>query len=272
MLKVSALVTTLNEADNLVRCLGALKDFDEIIVIDSGSLDGTCDIARRFGARVESFAWNGQYPKKRQWCLDNLEMKNEWIFFVDGDEEVTPALIAEIKALDFSVVGYFVKGQYMWRGRALKHGLRNNKLVLFNRYKIEFPLIDDLNIEGMGEMEGHYQPVLKPVFQGEKIGRLQNPMIHFAYENAAQWQARHDRYARWEAQMIMRQAYPKDPSYLREIMKNIFRKAPARGVVAFVHSYILKLGFLDGVAGYQFAMSRMEYYNKVSDFLKTNRP
>lgn len=268
---ISVLVTTLNEAENLPRCLSPLQNFDEVIVIDSGSQDETVTITKSFGARVENFNWNGEYPKKRQWCLDNLEMKNDFIFFIDGDEEITPALIKEIDNMDLKAAGYFVKGQYVWKGTPLKHGLTNNKLVLFNRHKVEFPIVNDLDVEGMGEMEGHYQPVLKKERQSEKIGQLRNPMLHYAYNNEEQWQQRHERYAKWEAEMIKRKVYPVDPDSIREFLKQNFRNMPFRDVTAFMHSYIIKLGFLDGGAGYQFAKSRFHYYKMVSRALAASK-
>lgn len=270
-MKVSVLITTLNVADHLGRCLAALHRFDDVIVIDSHSADNTQDIARSAGVRVENFLWDGRYPKKRQWCLDNLDIKNDWVFFVDADEEVSPALVQEMETLDLNAAGYFVKGRYIWQNCVLRHGLCNNKLALFNRHKISFPAIDDLDLDGMGEIEGHYQPVLKSAYAGEAIGQVSTPLTHFAYEDTAQWQARHERYAKWEAQMIRRKAYPRDPSWAREAMKQIFRHIPWRGIVAFIHCYILKFGFLDGAAGYHFARSRFYYYQMVSDFLKTNK-
>ncbi len=271
MINVSVLITTLNEATSLPRSLAALKGFDEIIVIDSGSEDGTAEVSKSFGARLENFSWDGTYPKKRQWCLDNLEIKHDFIFFVDGDEEVTPSLIEEIKQLDFKAAGYFVKGQYIWNKAPLRYGLQNNKLVLFNRHKIEFPVVDDLNIDGMGEIEGHYQPVLKAAYQQEPLRQLRSPLFHFAYENAKAWERRHQRYAQWEAAMIKRQSYPEDPNKIRETLKVIFQRMPCRGFIAFCHSYIVRLGFLDGLAGFQFARSRAQYYKMVSAALSANK-
>ena len=271
MIKVSVLIATLNEAASLPRCLAALQNFDEIIVIDSGSADETITIAENFGVRVENFNWNGEYPKKRQWCLDHLNIKYDFVFFVDGDEEVTPELAFEIKNLEWQAAGYFVKGKYIWQGRSLNHGLQNNKLALINRHKIGFPVVDDLEIDGMGEIEGHYQPVLKAAYKDEPIAKLNEPLLHFAYEETAEWHQRHKRYAKWEAQMIMRQAYPKDPDPWRQRLKTMFRKLPCRGFIAFCHSYIFKLGFLDGGAGYQFACSRWAYYRRVSGALTANK-
>ncbi len=275
MIPVTIIITTLNEAKNLPRCLAALKNFEEVIVVDSGSDDQTVEIAEQYGARVENFQWNGAYPKKRQWCLDNLNIKNDFVFWVDGDEELTSDLIVEISYLDFKAAGYFVKGCYCWQGKVLKYGLVNNKLALINRHKIKFPVIDDLGEGCMGEMEGHYQPVLKSGYEQDALKQLSAPLRHFACEDQESWERRHRRYALWEANMIARHAYPKDPDRYREMLKTLFRRLPFRGVIAFMHCYFYKRGFLDGAAGLSFAKSRYNYYRMVSKnlrrVLKTNK-
>ena len=259
----SVLISTKNEAGCLARCLASLSGFDEIVVIDSGSTDDTVLIAQSFGARVVPFAWNGQYPKKRQWCLDHLTLAHEWIFFVDADEVIPPALTAEIETTLLSPAhdGYFVDGLYVMNDHVLRHGLRNSKLVLFKRHAFAFPVVHDLDIPGMGEMEGHYQPV--PV-AGASMGRLANPMLHYAYESGEDWQSRHARYASWEAGMNKADAWPVDPVPLRQLMKVLFRRLPCRGMIAFLHSYIYKRGFLDGAAGFALARDRYHYYTLVA--------
>lgn len=256
---ISVIVTTKNEAANIARCLKALERFEEVWVVDSGSEDKTCDIAKAHGAHVVDYKWDGRYPKKRQWCLETLDLTFQHVFFVDADEVVPEALVDEIAALDWVADGYFVPGAYVFEGYALKHGLRNNKLALFDTRKIEFPVIDDLDIEGMGEIEGHYQPVFKAGEQGI-LGQLKTPLLHYAYEDDVAWEARHERYAHWEAAMNERDVWPKDPNVLREFLKRLFRRMPMRGSIAFLHSYIFKCGFLDGRAGYRFACSRARYY------------
>lgn len=260
---ITAIVVTKNEEEAIERCLISIQNFDEIVVGDSNSTDSTAVIARNLGAKVVPFTWNGQYPKKRQWCLDNLDLKYERVFFVDADEEVTGALENEIRDLDWECDAYFVKGRYVIGGKPLHFGLLNNKLCLFDCTKVSFPVVDDLYIVGMGEIEGHYQPFVQ---EGARVGQLRYPLRHHAYEDQERWAGRHERYANWEAQMMKREAYPKDPVAVREMMKQVFRVLPFRDVFAFLQSYILKQGFLDGKAGYEFARSRAKYYRLVSDF------
>jgi len=233
------------------------------------SFNAKCEtLAEKPGAQVVDFTWDGQYPKKRQWCLDHLDLKYDRVFFVDADEIVTRELAEEIAALDWRHAGYFVKGRYVFEGRLLKFGLRNNKLALFDRRKMAFPVVDDLDLPGMGEIEGHYQPVLKAMSFHEEISMLRHSVIHDAQEG---WQPRHERYALWEAGMIKQRAYPKDPVAWREILKQIYRGMPLRGAVAFFYSYIFKLGILDGKGGLDFSRSRWQYYKMVNAALKTSK-
>lgn len=251
---ISVIIVTKNEERRLDKCLKALCDFDHIVVVDSKSADKTQEIAKAFGAEVVNFIWNGQYPKKRQWVLDNLQLR-DWVLFIDADEIMTPALAEEIFTLRKDAAGYFIRGQYVYKGRMLRFGLRNNKLALINRHKMMFPVVDDLNLPGMGEIEGHYQPVLKDV---GSIGQLQSALIHEAYDQ--DWLARHERYAAWGRGMNAKRAWPDDFRFI----KRVFRTLPFKPFIAFLHSYILKLGFLDGIAGLQFALSRARYYTMIS--------
>ena len=256
---VTVIVATRNEEKNLARCLFALEDFDEIIVVDSQSTDSTVDIARSYGVRVEAFYWDGTYPKKRQWCLDTLPMRHDHVFFVDADEEVTPELCHEIRMLDWHCGGYFVRGVYVMEGKPLHYGLQNKKLCLFDKRAMEFPVVNDLDIPGMGEIEGHYQPVLKTGVH-VKLGVLKNALLHHAMEDKDRYETRHKDYALWEQQMHSGDAYPKDPSFYRRAVKAVFAMLPFRPVLAFLHSYIICMGFLMGRKGFLFAKSRFDYY------------
>jgi glycosyltransferase involved in cell wall biosynthesis len=264
---VSAVIITRNEARRISRCLNALKEFNEIVVVDSLSTDDTTAIARAAGAIVVDYAWNGRYPKKKQWCLDNLKLKNEWVFLVDADEEAVAELTAEIADLlngkSPECAGYFVPGIYVMNGKTMRFGLRNKKLALFDRRLVEFPVVDDLGLPGMGEVEGHYQPVSKSPHI--KLGMLRHAMLHHAYENPEGWLERHIRYAAWEAEMNAKSAWPADPDSGRERMKRLFRRMPGRGIIAFAHSYLLRLGFLDGREGFLLARDRWRYYRMIAE-------
>lgn len=263
-LPITALIAVKNEAARIEKCLAALGGFAQVLVVDSCSTDDTAALAKVAGAEIVSFAWNGAYPKKRQWCLDNLGdvIAHDWVFFVDADEIVTPDLVAELQQLDTDKAGYFVRGAYVFEGAALRYGMANNKLALINRHKLEFPIVDDIGLPGMGEIEGHYQPVLKAAYQGADIGQIKAPLLHEACTDMDAWHARHQRYAAWERGMDERVAWPAEDTSARRVVKRIFRAMPAvlRGFIAFGHSYLWKLGALDGARGYRFARLRAAYY------------
>src|SRR5690242_1927966 len=83
---VSVIVPIRNESTNLPRCLASVQWADEIFVVDSQSTDDSARIAEEHGARVEQFQFNGTWPKKKNWALENLSFRNDWVFILDADE------------------------------------------------------------------------------------------------------------------------------------------------------------------------------------------
>lgn len=270
MIPATAIVVTKNEGENISHCLLPLVGlFNRVIVVDSGSTDDTVATAKSLGAEVFSFNWNGAYPKKRQWCLENLYGLGDWVFFIDADETASPQLLRELRILFAKgpkADGYFIRGRYVWMGRKLRFGMVNNKLCLFKKSAFAFPPVNDLDIEGMGEIEGHYQPV--SVSSGARISQLDGEVVHFNRKGRGDWLRRHERYAKWEASMITRDAFPIDPVQWRQELKLATRSAWFRPYLVFLHSYILKLGVLDGVAGLDFALHRARYARDVLRLLR----
>ncbi len=160
--------------------------------------------------------------------------------------------------------GYFIRGRYVIDGRTVRFGLCNNKLALFDRRRMGFPVVNDLDLPGMGEIEGHYQPVRKPGFESTRTGQLRAPLLHCAGDDRAAWLDRHRRYAAWEVGMNRRNAWPADPAGKRQMLKRLFRAAPRRDILAFLHSFILKWGFLDGRRGFILARDRGLYYRMIA--------
>ncbi len=264
MLPICAIITTKNESHNIQACLDGLRDFSKIIVVDSHSHDQTAKIAAKHGADVSLFEWNGHYPKKRQWCLEHLtnQLQHPWIFFIDADERTTPEFIHSLKKIDWQDCphdGFFIAARYCLNGQLLQHGLQNNKLALFRYNAFQYPQIDDLACPDMGEIEGHYQPILT---RDGSIGHIRSTIIHEALDDINHWHQRHERYARWEYFMDQHHLWPAENHRLRHFTKALFRAMPfwLRGYSAFFHSYIIKAGFLDGANGLIFARLRLRYY------------
>lgn len=269
MIPVSVVIVTKNESLNIINCLDQLNRFDDVWVIDSASRDGTLELARSKNVQTVSYQWNGQYPKKRQWCLTNISLKYDWVFFVDADEIIPNDLITEIENRILSApneAGFFIEGRYRIGGKILMHGMPNQKIALLHRAKMEFPIIDDLDIPGMGEIEGHYQPVLKPSYSDAVIGHLENHMIHDALNDAKaerSWLFRHEKYARWEAGMNAKQSWPIDPIPWREKAKVFLRESYFRPEIVFLTGFVFQLGFLDGAQGLKMSKMRYAYLKKI---------
>jgi hypothetical protein len=177
---------------------------------------------------------------------------------IDADEIITENFIKEVQNLDFSADGYFIKSDMFWENTKLKYGLKNNKLCMFNKSKFQHPVVDDLDIMGMGEMEGHYQPT--PIGNA-KIGQITSPIIH--YDRKGDWHARHEKYIQWEVEMNRRNAWPKDPIAWREFLKSRLRISYLRPIAIFIYGYFVKAGFLDGRAGLNHIYQRAYYTYRI---------
>jgi len=127
--------------------------------VDSNSTDNTKEIAHSLGAKVVNFTWDGKYPKKKQWQLDNLKFRNEWVLLLDADESPTRELIREL-GLFFEntrhehYVAVQLPLDYVFMGRTLKFGHRVKKTTLLRQGYCEFPEIQDLDIPGMVSWRG----------------------------------------------------------------------------------------------------------------------
>lgn len=255
---------TRNEERDLPGCLASLERFAEAFVVDSNSTDGTREVAERLGARVATFTWDGKYPKKKQWCLDNLRFDHDWVLYVDADEQVTPPLADEIAALmerGPEHGGYFAGLDYVFLGRVLTHGQLVYKLVLLDRRKAHFVDYDDLDAVNMWEVEGHYQPRIDGT-----TGVLAGRILHADHDELYDYFARHNRYSDWEAVLLRKGklvgAEEAQPG-LRRIAKKVFNALPFKPLAFFLYSYVFKLGFLDGRAGYHYALAKSFYYWQV---------
>src|SRR5438045_3161504 len=114
-LPVSALVLTLNEEKNLETCLDSVANWvQELFVIDSGSTDGTLDIAKRYGAQIVSHPFEN-YAQQRNWAMSALPLQGEWLLHVDADERVTPELAAAIRKFVQSSAAAQYKGAVVAR-------------------------------------------------------------------------------------------------------------------------------------------------------------
>src|ERR1700740_885089 len=119
---LSVLVPIKNEAENLPRCLGCVQWANEILVVDSQSTDGSAEIAAQHGAKVVQFHFNGTWPKKKNWALENLPFRNEWVFILDADEVLPPEAAGEFAqaiAQAGSIAGYWINRRFFFLRRCV---------------------------------------------------------------------------------------------------------------------------------------------------------
>lgn len=260
---VAVVVMTKDEEGNVERCLHSVAAFAQVFVVDSESEDRTTDIAESLGATVVPFRWNGHYPKKKQWCLERLPFAHDWVLYLDADEILPAHLAGEIATLMRSgprYAGYFAGYDYVFLGRTLRHGQSVRKLVLFDRRRGRFVDYPDLDATNMWEVEGHYQPVIDGT-----TGILDGRILHADHDSLYHYFERHNRYSDWEAVVRGKGALGSAEAQpgSRAAMKRAFDRMPLKGPASFLDSYVLKGGFLEGRAGFHFALARAFYYWQV---------
>lgn len=258
--KISVIVLTKNEEAGLGNTLEKLKNFDDVIVVDSLSEDRTVEIARAHGARVVDFAWNGEYPKKKQWALENAGVVNKWVLLLDADEFPSVSLVKELVDLQSTLEttdfgAYDINLLYRFAGKYLRYGHVVTKRSLLHVERASFPVIDDLNAPGIREVEGHYQPEsIAP------LGKLKNRIVHDDRDPVSSWFARHNRYSDWEAHLRMNEELRKDIASKRTLKGKIFDTVPFKPALFFGYAYVARAGFLDGRAGFDYATALSTYY------------
>jgi glycosyltransferase involved in cell wall biosynthesis len=256
---VSILLPVRNEAANLPRCLAALAWADEIFVVDSASTDGSQEIARRYGAQVVQFQFNGTWPKKKNWALENLPFTHPWVLIVDADEVLPPEAEGEIRErvteANPTMAGYWINRRFMFMGRWLRHAYYPNwNLRLFQHRLGRYEKLTDVDTQS-GDNEVHEHVVV----QGE-TGRLRCEMDHYAFPSVEVFVEKHNRYSNWEARVALDRFSRATSDRLqmgavgwRRRLKLLSLHLPCRGFLRFLYVYILQRGFLDGREGYYFA-------------------
>lgn len=232
MPSLSVILITKNEAVNIRECLESVAFADQIIVIDGASVDGTAEIARECGAQVVvATDWPGFGPQKNR-ALDLASC--DWVLSLDADERVDAALAAEIRQmLEQPTADAFDLPRRSWFcGQWVQHSGWWPDYVtrLFRRGTCRFS--DDLVHERLLLVE-----------QSATLGRLAAPLRHYSYRTLSQVLQKVDNYSSAGAEM----------NFQRK-KKGGISKALLHGLWSFIRTYLLKLGFLDGKAGFLIAM------------------
>lgn len=253
---ISVLIPAKNEAANLAACLASVAWCDDVVVVDSGSTDGTPDIARAAGARVVEFKWNGAFPKKKNWALAHVPWKNDWVFIIDADERATPGLQAAMRAAlgQTQHQGFYVNRRFWFLDGWLNHcGYYPSWNLRFFRHTLgryEQPAGGAGGGSGDNEVHEHIE------LPGS-AGYLAGEMEHYAFPDIATWVEKHNRYSNWEARLQVEAAGTGaaglDPGLARKRrLRRLAWSLPCRPTLRFLYHYVCRAGFLDGYRGFVF--------------------
>ena len=257
--RVSVIVPVYNEEKNMRRCLASVSWADEIFVVDSGSSDGTCRVAEKLGAKVVRFEYSGAWPKKKNWALENLPFRNEWVFIIDADEELPPEAEEEFRVIcergGTGYDGYYINRRFFFMGKCLRHAYFPNwNLRLFKHARGRYEkLIDSGTSWGDNEVHEHIK------LDG-RSGRLKTVMNHYAFPDVETFMEKHNRYSSWEAQVAVSRGWSENSSghlsgdvRLKRLLKKISMRMQFRPFLRFFYVLVVQRGFLDGREGYYFA-------------------
>jgi glycosyltransferase involved in cell wall biosynthesis len=253
---ISVLIPVKNEAANLAACLASVAWCDDLVVVDSGSTDGTREIAQKAGARVVDFKWDGRFPKKKNWALGSVPWKNEWVFIIDADERATPELAAAMHAVlnQSQYQGYYVNRRFWFLDGWLNHcGYFPSWNLRFFRHALgRYEKPADTAATGSGDNEVHEHIELNG-----SAGYLAGEMEHYAFPDIATWVEKHNRYSNWEARLQLEGPSDHDtaldPGLARKRrLRRLAWSLPFRPTLRFLYHYVWRAGFLDGHRGFVF--------------------
>ena len=258
---LSVLIPTLNEERNLAACLKSVDWADEIIVFDSHSTDSTLDLARAAGATVVQRVFD-HFATHKNWALDNIAFRHDWVLILDADERISEPLANEIRAVagiqnqdQGTVTGYYIARQTVFCGRWIRHG----------------GVYPDYNLRLLRRGSGRYEERLvhEHVILEGTVGYFKNPLIHDDDKGFERYLDRHNHYTSLEAVEIVRlrkglglevlggDLSAPGPARRRWLKNFAQRWLPCRPLCVFLYMYVLKAGFLDGRMGLRYCLLKM---------------
>ena len=239
MPRLSVIIIAKNESENIADCIRSANFADEVVVLDSGSSDNTNAIARKLGAKVFNKPWKG-YGQHKNLAIQLA--KHEWIFSLDADERITPALKKEIiKTINQSHLNvYDVPRRSLFVSRFINYsGWQPDRTKrLFKKGSARF-----------SEHQVHEHLITQ-----HEIGHLTEPLIHYSYRDFETVLKKINVYSSLGASDLKNRG-----------KKGSLKKALFHAFWAFIRTYFLRLGFLDGREGLMLAISIAEgtYYRYI---------
>ena len=227
MPNVSVIVITFNEASNIQRCLGSVQWANEVIMVDSYSGDDTVLLADKFSnVKIVQKKWEG-YVKSKQHAV--AASANDWILWLDADEEVTPELEQEIKAIvktNNSSTAFDMPRKTFFMGEWVRHsGWYPGRVVrLFNKQYCKF-----------SENILHERVEVNP----DQLGHLKSDILHYSYTSLYQYFDKMNKYGQYGAEELHRRG--KKFQAWKVVINPLF---------TFIKFYFMNKGFLDGMRGF----------------------
>jgi glycosyltransferase involved in cell wall biosynthesis len=261
---IEVMIPTANEIEHIAEVVANARQVGPVFVLDSGSTDGTQEAARQAGATVVEHAWEG-YARQKNWGLANLSFQGQWVFLLDADERFTPALRAELRrraADPASADGYYVNRLMIFMGRPIRHG------GLYPSWNLRF--------FRRGTCLYEDRAVHEHMVCSGQTAYLREHMLHVRRETISQYLAKHLRYADLESGEWLKRRLGQRPGaatrrlfrdalrYRQWLRRNVWPHLPCRPLLRFFYMYGLRLGFLDGRAGYDMAMLMASYEYMIS--------
>ncbi len=223
MIFASAVIVTKDEEENIKDAIESVKDFSEIIIIDSFSSDRTVEICKKYTDKIFQEEWRG-YAKQKQLGIDRASMP--WVLILDADERLTPELKAEVMNVmdNKGHSGFYIARKNFFLGKWIRHGgwWPDYTLRLFRK--------ENAFIE---EREVHEKVVVKG-----KTGYLINPMVHYTSRNISDFHKKLEVYATLSAKEMEKKGVR--PSILSLVLHPFF---------TFLKMFLIRRGFLDGAYG-----------------------
>ena len=262
-LAITVIIAVRNEERNLRECLCSLKGMDQVFVVDSHSTDRTSEVATELGAEVVQFEYDGGWPKKRNWALRELPIRNDWVLILDADERVVDSLFVEMAHViqQSDVIGFYIRWKYMFWGRWMRHCWSHGWMLrLFRHGAAEY---EDLQLSGG---EGWDAEVHENIVADGPCTKLKGYLLHESNQDLSYWIDKQNQFSTWNAARRFEQLrtpmpplsylFSSNPDKKRRWMKSVFIRLPGKPTLMFIWLWFFKLGFLDGKAGFYFCRLR----------------
>ena len=258
-MSLTAAILTKDEAVNITACLDSLEWVDDIVVLDSGSSDGTLGIVRNYCRPIRVYEHLFEnFGSQRNWVLDNVRPIGDWILFLDADERCTPDVANEIERILVNpqdYVGFYLCCRNFFLGRWIK------RCTFYPSWQLRLLKQGTVRYR----KEGHGQ---REVTDGP-LGYIAEPYDHYGFSKGVHdWIARHNNYSTMEVELIQRlrdeplrprELFCKDSVVRRRAIKRLAARTLFRPLARFIYTYIWRGGVWDGYPGLVFCLLRASH-------------